>query len=177
MHKFCHWDRLREEVSCLLNKQLFAISIFRNNYTCHTRKTEYIHLAEWTVSNPYHINRLVEMLVHIHSFLSGYLDGFVYDPLEFPISRITHCTTKVTGTPVFVPVFILAAYILKWRCHLRYVVIFTHCYYFLNYSTMPNSFRYTSISLSSSARLASNSFISAITALISIGSSSSKVST
>ena len=39
---------------------------------------------------------------------------------------------------------------------------------FLNYSTSPNSFRYTSISLSSSARLASNSFISAITAFMSM---------
>ena len=43
--------------------------------------------------------------------------------------------------------------------------------------TIPNSFRYTSISLSNSARLASSSFISAITALMSMGSSSSKVST
>lgn len=45
------------------------------------------------------------------------------------------------------------------------------------YSTSPNSLRYTSISLSNSLRLASNSFISAMTALMSIGSSSSKVST
>ena len=46
-----------------------------------------------------------------------------------------------------------------------------------HYSTIPNSRKYTSISLSSSARLLSKSLISDITALMSIGSSSSKVST
>ena len=54
-----------------------------------------------------------KLLVHIHSFFSGYFNGFIYDSLKFPISRITHRTTKVTRTPVFIPVFILAAYILK----------------------------------------------------------------
>ena len=58
------------------------------------------------------------------------------------------------------------------------VLIFKVTIYDLeSYSTIPNSFRYTSICLSKSARLASNALISLITAWMSIGSSSSKVST
>lgn len=113
MYYFNHRDRLSKKVSCLLNKEFPVVGIFRYNHTRHTRKAENIYFAERATSYPDHINRLVEMLIHVHSFFAGNLYGFIYNPLEFPIGRIAHCSAKVTGTPILISVFVLSPYILK----------------------------------------------------------------
>ena len=90
LYEFRSWNSLRKIFPGLLHERFLPVCILGYNHAGHTRQPEYVYLSVCTTTKLDHINRLVEMVINIHSFLIGYGNRFVYDVLEFPICRIPH---------------------------------------------------------------------------------------
>lgn len=177
MHKFCHWDRLREKVSCLLNKQLLpsafsaiiihAIRERRNMFTLRNEPFPILTISTAWLKCSSTFIPFLRLLWWLYLWPFG-----ISNKQNSPLHHKGHGNSNIHFRSRPFGVYSQMMEPSEVYCH-----FLPCCNYSLAYSTRPNSFRYTSISLSNSARLASSSFISAITALMSIGSSSSKVST